>query len=178
MNTWKGLLFWKTRWEFLISHIDLPLRNSCLLNITSLKDVDDSLVKSSAWNISLNKPFFAQFPVSELLPSKLLWSPSMSCSSNSSSSWGSKFFDKLSSSPDIDVSYLSCICRKRICWLVNVFICLVNACVDSNLFLYPRQLLTLVDNILRILFRLRFGITSMRERAKIVLRLEFLISQH
>ena len=140
MNRWKGLLFWECSWRYLIVDTGLPAGNSYSLNLTSLKDDDDSLVRSLSWGVRSDKPSLVRASGSELLPTKFLWSSLISFSSDFWSSWDPKFSNKLSSSYDIGISCLSGISMKRTCWLVHVFMCLMSPCVDFILFLYPGQL--------------------------------------
>ena len=160
-----------------MSDTGLLAGNSCSLNLISLKNVDNSLARSPFWEVHPNKPSLSRLPISEPLPIKFLWSFSMSCFSDLSSSWSPKFSGKLSSFSDISISCLGYICMEKTRWLVYVFICLMSLCVNFILFPHLGQIWTLVDNNVKILFRLRFGIISMKGRVEIVFRLEFLISQ-
>ena len=147
----------------------LPAENSCSLNLTSLKDDDNLLAISLAWVLCPDKPSLIRLLISELLPTEFLWSLSISYSfsMDSSSSWGPKFSDTSPSSLGIGVSCLDCIRIERTPWknwLVYPFMCLVSLFVNFILFPHLGQLYILVDNNVRILFRLRFRITSIKSQ--------------
>lgn len=110
-------------------NISLPMGNSCSLKLTSLKNTNNSLVKSLCSEVYPNKPFFAQLLVFKLLFTKFLLSPSIFCSSNLSFLWGPKFYDILLCSLGISISGLGCRYMKKTCWPIYIFMCLMSPCI-------------------------------------------------
>ena len=128
------------------------------------------------WQLTCKKPslrnmswqiFFTRLLVSKHLPTKSSISPSIFCSSSVYFSflWGPKYSDALLFSPGIGIFCLGCIHigrRYYIIWLIHAFMYLVSPLFDFILFQHPGQLYSLRDNIVRILFRLEFEVTTMR----------------
>lgn len=81
---------------------------------------------------------------------------------------GPKLFNTLLSSPSIGIFCLDYMhIGKTYCIIrfLYVFMCFVSSLVNFILFPYSAHVYTLVDNIIKMLFRLRFEIISIRKQS-------------